>query len=196
MHGSEGGGQKRNEPMIPLGTIQTGQKRYTLPRWPPTLPKYKEWNAGIITSRVSPRYTSRECACCHSAVARYAEGQSAEGYTPGTPLVLCRECGVAGNADRNASLVIGQRLVARSQRSVQEKPPTPLTTERGTKVPGVVVSQEAESEEGPSIPHVRHGDNNEHGTGAPHRRQKSSATKVVGVVGKPSAPLTYPCRKA
>jgi putative transposase len=126
--------------------------------------KYKAWNAGIITSRVSPRNTSRECACCQSAVARYAQGQPAEGYTPGTPLVLCPRCGMAGNADRNASLVIGQRLVARSQRSVQEKPPTPLATERRTKVPGVVVSQEAESEEGPSIPHVRHGDDNEHGT--------------------------------
>ena len=83
--------------------------------------KYKAWNAGIITSRVSPRNTSRECACCHSVVARYAQGQEASGYTPGTPLVLCRECGMAGNADRNASLVIGQRLVARSQRRVAGK---------------------------------------------------------------------------
>ena len=39
-------------------------------------------------------------------------------------------------------------------------------------------------------------DRNEHGTGAPHRRQKLSATEVVKVVGKPSAHLTYPCRKA
>ena len=77
--------------------------------------KYKAWNEGIITSRVNPRNTSRECACCHGLVARYAAGQPAEGYTPGAPLVLCPECGMAGNADRNASLMIGQRLVARSK---------------------------------------------------------------------------------
>jgi len=69
-----------------------------------------------------------------------------------------------GNADRNASLVIGQRLIARYQQSTQEKPPTPLVTERGTKVPGVVVSQDAKSKVGPSIRSAWHGDDNEHGT--------------------------------
>jgi putative transposase len=69
-----------------------------------------------------------------------------------------------GNADRNASLVIGQRLIARYQKSTQEKPPTPLATERGTKVPGVVVSQDAKSKEGPSLRSAWHGDDNEHGT--------------------------------
>src|SRR5258706_14758108 len=28
--------------------------------------KYKAYNEGILTSRVNPRNTSRECACCHS----------------------------------------------------------------------------------------------------------------------------------
>ncbi len=77
-------------------------QRKTVPRRLSTLPKYKAWNAGIITSRVSPRNTSRECACCHGQVFRYAAGHPAEGYTPGAPLVLCPECGMAGNADRNA----------------------------------------------------------------------------------------------
>ena len=63
--------------------------------------KYKAYNAGILTSRVNPRNTSRECARCHSLVARYAEGHPAEGYTSGAPLVLCPECGMHGNADRN-----------------------------------------------------------------------------------------------
>ncbi len=54
--------------------------------------KYKAWNEGMITSRVNPRNTSRECARCHALVIRYAAGQPIEG---------------------NASLVIGQRLVAR-----------------------------------------------------------------------------------
>jgi putative transposase len=44
-----------------------------------TYAKYKAWNQGIITSRVNPRNTSRECARCHSLVARYQEGQPAEG---------------------------------------------------------------------------------------------------------------------
>ena len=125
--------------------------------------KYKAWNSGIITSRVNPRNTSRECACCHRLVARYAAGQPAEGYTPGAPLVLCQECGMQGNADRNASLMIGQRLVARPQKS-QGKPPTPLATERVAKATGVAVCQDAKSEEGPSILPARHADDNEHGT--------------------------------
>src|SRR5712691_4050023 len=33
--------------------------------------KYKAFNAGILTCRVHPRNTSRECAHCHSLVARY-----------------------------------------------------------------------------------------------------------------------------
>ncbi len=35
--------------------------------------KYKAYSASILTSRVSPRNTSRECARCHSMVARYTE---------------------------------------------------------------------------------------------------------------------------
>jgi len=170
--------------------------------------KYKAWNEGIITSRVSPWKTSRECARCQSLVARYAQGHLEEGYTSGAPLVLCPACSMRGNADRNASLNIGRRLLARYQKqAVQEKPPTPLLAntgdqssalppERGSKDPGVVVCQEVKSAEGASLPSTRHADANAHGTGAPHRRQKLSATEVVKVVGKPSAHLTYPCRKA
>src|SRR6266436_3409181 len=94
-----------------------------------TYAKYKAYNEGILTSRVNPRNTSRECARCHRLVARYAAGQPAEGFTSGAPLVFCQACGMAGNADRNASLMIGQRLVMRYQK-FEEKPPTPLFTER------------------------------------------------------------------
>ena len=125
--------------------------------------KYKAWNSGIITSRVSPRNTSRECACCHALVTRYAAGQPTEGYTPGAPLVLCHACGMAGNADRNASLMIGQRLITRYQKA-QGKPPTPLATERELKDSGVVICQEAKSEEGPSILQARRADDHGHGT--------------------------------
>ena len=126
--------------------------------------KYKAYNEGMLTSRVNPRNTSRECARCHSLLARYEEGQEAQGYMYGASLVLCPTCGMKGNADRNASLVIGQRLVTRYQQSSKEKPPTPLLAERVSRDAGVVVSQDAKCEEEPSIPQTGHGDTNEHGT--------------------------------
>lgn len=127
--------------------------------------KYKAYNAALITSRVNPRNTSRECARCHSLVARYEEGQPAEGYTSGAPLVLCPTCGMRGNADRNASLIIGQRLIARSQKSLKEKPQTPLVAERVEQSRGVMISQDVQSVgTRPSTGSARHGDHNEHGT--------------------------------
>jgi len=127
--------------------------------------KYKAYNEGIITSWVNPRNTSRECARCHSLVARYEEGKPAEGYTYGAPLVWCHQCGMKGNSDRNASLVIGQRLVARYQKPLKEKPPTPLVAERAEQSAGVVISQVAKSVgTRPSNGSARHGDHNEHGT--------------------------------
>ena len=108
--------------------------------------KYKAWDQRIITSRVNPRNTSRECARCHSLVARYQEGQPAEGYTEGAPLVLCQQCGMRGHADRNASLVIGQRLVARAHKPRQEKPSTPLPrVERVEKSTGVLLSKASQT---------------------------------------------------
>jgi hypothetical protein len=149
--------------------------------------KYKAYNEGILTSRVSPRNTSRECARCHSLVARYEAGQPAEGYTAGASLVLCQECGMKGNADRYASLVIGQRLIARYQKATQEKPPNPLGTERSVKTEGVFLSQDAESKEGSSILLARHGENYEHGTA-----QETEAWMDVSVSDIPH-PLRFPC---
>ena len=122
--------------------------------------KYKAYNEGILTSRVNPRNTSRECARCHSLIARYDTGKPAEGYTYGVPLVACAECGMRGNA----SLVIGQRLVERYQKPLKEKPHTRLVSERVEQSTGVVISQVAKSRKEPSIPQARHGDHNEHGT--------------------------------
>ena len=124
--------------------------------------KYKAYNAGILTSRVNPRNTSRECARCQSLVARYAEGKPCLGYTMGAPLVLCHQCGMRGNSDRNASLVIGQRLVARYEKPLKEKP---QARKRVSKDTGVVISQDAESVgTRPSLGSARQGDHNEHGT--------------------------------
>ncbi len=64
-----------------------------------------------------------------------------------------------GNADRNASLVIGKRLVECYEK---EKPQTPWREEQSS---GVVVSQDAGCGKEPSLPsRLRHGDENEHGT--------------------------------
>ncbi|GLV59220.1 hypothetical protein KDH_60470 [Dictyobacter sp. S3.2.2.5] len=124
-----------------------------------TYAKYKAYTMGMLTSRVSPRNTSRECACCHNLIVRYDAGKPVEGYMPGAPLAFCLECGMKGNADRNASLVIGQRLIARYH--PKEKP---QTLRRVSKDTGVVVSQDAGCEEGPSILVAGHGESNEHGT--------------------------------
>ena len=40
--------------------------------------RYKAWNEGIVTCRVNPKHTSRECALCHQEVARYHAGQPEE----------------------------------------------------------------------------------------------------------------------
>jgi transposase len=92
--------------------------------------KYKAYNAGILTSRVSPKKTSCTCARCGASVARYSEGQEAKGYTMGAPLVWCEQCGMKGNADINASLMIGNRLFERFGIVFWEKPPTPPAMER------------------------------------------------------------------
>jgi IS605 OrfB family transposase len=78
--------------------------------------KYKAWAEGVITSRVSPRDTSRECCRCHALpVVRYNQKKSeiSLGYTPGAPLFKCPVCLLMGNADHNATRNIGQRLLAR-----------------------------------------------------------------------------------
>jgi putative transposase len=123
--------------------------------------RYKAWNEGIVTSRVNPHNTSRECARCHVPIIRYAYGEPEEGYTVGAPLMLCRACELRGHADRNASVVIGQRLMTRYQ---QEKPYTPLVLERSAKAEGVVVSQDAKSKKEPSLLIARRGDENGYGT--------------------------------
>src|SRR6266567_2371987 len=127
--------------------------------------KYKAWAERIITSRVNPRNTSRECARCGAAVIRYAQGQPEAGYTTGTPLVLCPDCQMRGHADRNASLKIGQRLINRYQKPLQEKPQAPRPrVERPVKAGGVSRSQDAKSQKKPSIFQARRGEGNGHGT--------------------------------
>jgi len=127
--------------------------------------KYKAWHIGVITSRVNPANTSRECHRCHSLVIRYNAGERAEGYTPGASLVRCSHCWMQGHADRNASLVIGQRLIARYQTPLKEKPHAPVRRAgREEKSSGVALSQEAKSKSRPSTDLAGYGESNEHGT--------------------------------
>jgi putative transposase len=126
--------------------------------------KYKAYNAGILTSRVSPKNTSCTCARCGAPVARYCEGQEPKGYTMGAPLVYCEKCGMKGNADRNASLMIGNRLFARFGIFSQEKPQT-STCAREEQSSGVTSLQEPNTQAvGHSSQRVGHESRNGHGT--------------------------------
>jgi transposase len=137
-----------------------------------TYAKYKAWNRAIITSRVNPRNTSRECHRCHAKIVRYAEAQPVSGYTPGTPLCLCPQCDMRGNADRNASLVIGQRLIDRYGEPSKEKPHALARRAEGVeKSTGVALSQDAKREEKPSFSLARPGDGNGHGTAQGRRHR-------------------------
>lgn len=108
-----------------------------------TYSRYKGWNVGILTCRVNPKDTSRRCARCGAEVARYGSGEPPECYRPGAPLVACLQCSLRGNADRNASVNIGQRLVARVLQNTQEKPPTRSATGEVLKSAGVHPSHAA-----------------------------------------------------
>ncbi len=85
--------------------------------------KYKGWQERIITSRVNPRDTSRNCVSCGKPVARYNEGESQDKYRPGAPLFYClnADCKRRGNADHNASRNIGKKLFIR-YKNILEKP--------------------------------------------------------------------------
>ena len=136
--------------------------------------KYKAWNVGgIITARVNPRNTSRECHHCHGLVVRYNQGQPQEGYTPGAALCFCPQCQMRDHADRNASLRVGQRLIERTQAPLKEKPHALVRrAKREPKGSGVGISQDAKRQMGPSIPAVRRGDHaNGHGTAQRGRRR-------------------------
>ena len=149
--------------------------------------KYKAWNAGgIITSRVNPRNTSRECHRCHGLVVRYNAGQpvtpkgGTAGYTPGAALVLCETCQMRDHADRNASLRIGQRLLERYQEPLKEKPHT--AGRRGGRVSketGVTRSQDAKRRSGPSTRQARQGDSNAHGTAQEKRHRMGSPFSAI-----------------
>jgi hypothetical protein len=96
---------------------------------------------------------------------RYNAGQSMEGYPPGASPVLCEHCSMQGHADRNASLVIGQRLSARYQEPLKQKPQAPVRRAgRGSKDSGVGLSQDAKRQSRPSTDDARHADGNGHGT--------------------------------
>jgi putative transposase len=140
--------------------------------------QYKAWREQIVTCRVNPRNTSRECSRCGAQVIRYAQGQLEQGYQPGAPLMLCPACHFHTHADRNASLVIGQRLLTRSQRAPKQKktegkPQAPQPrVERSVKTEGVKSSQAARGEDQPSIDPTGHGTVLAHGTAPKGKRSR------------------------
>ena len=127
--------------------------------------KYKAYNAGILTSRVNPRDTSRTCAKCGAPVTRYNEGEKPEGYQMGAKLSKCTVCARNNHADRNASLRIGNKFFARYGIIFQEKPQTLPATERAEQSAGVVAPQEPNVQAvGQSSLWSGHESNSRHGT--------------------------------
>lgn len=127
--------------------------------------RYKAYNTGIITTRVSPRNTSRKCANCGGFVARYSEWQEPVGYQYGAPLFLCHDCGKAGNADRNASLMIGNRLFERYSIYFPPEKPQASHSARVEQSTGVVPLQEPKVEvAGHVTPSTGHESSNGQGT--------------------------------
>jgi putative transposase len=149
--------------------------------------KYKAYNIGILTSRVNPRVTSRTCYKCGSPVARYNEGEKPEGYQMGAPLCKCTVCDRRDNADRNASLQIGNKFFARHGLIFQEKPQTLPATEREEQSSGVVTLQEPESQVmGQLSLWDGHESNNGHGTA------QNSHSRLVEPVHDFTNPLRPP----
>jgi hypothetical protein len=99
----------------------------------------------------SVKRTNCEGGFCHGLVVLYHAGQPEEGYQTGAPLVVClaSECRHRDHADRNASVVIGQRLLARGQKPFQVKPPARPSSGRSTKVEGGPSSRDAKGKRNP-----------------------------------------------
>ena len=85
-----------------------------------------------------------------------------------------------GNSDRNASLVIGHRLLARYAEPSKEKPHALVQRAKGVeKSTGVALSQDAKSQMGPSISKARHGDGNGYGTAQRNRRRMETPPSSI-----------------
>jgi putative transposase len=123
--------------------------------------KYKAFEKGILTSRVNPRNTSKECSHCHHIpIVRYSEGQPRTGYQMGAALGYCPQCHLNSNADRDASITIGQRLILRYK---TEKPSLVRVRSHGqsSKGEGVAILQEPKAQgTRPSSGSARHEDSN------------------------------------
>ena len=85
-----------------------------------------------------------------------------------------------GNSDRNASLVIGQRLIERYVEPSKEKPHALARRAEGVeKSTGVALSQDAKREEKPFISQARRGDGNAHGTALGARRRMGTPSPSI-----------------
>jgi hypothetical protein len=75
--------------------------------------KYKAWNEQIITSRVNPRNTSRECARCHALVARY-QGRGVYAGGSSGPLSAVWDAGPCGSQCQSGYRTAAHRPRSRS----------------------------------------------------------------------------------
>jgi len=90
--------------------------------------RYKAWQEGILTCLVGPYNTSRLCHICGSEIARY--DKEPKGYRPGAPLYSC-SCGKCGNADFNAAVSIGKKLLSRYLKPSEKPGGVPAVQDAG-----------------------------------------------------------------
>jgi IS605 OrfB family transposase len=90
--------------------------------------RYKAWQESILTCLVNPHNTSRVCYGCGNEVTRY--DREPKGYRPGAPLFAC-SCGKRGNADFNAAVNIGKRLLSRHLKPSGKPGGVPAVQEAG-----------------------------------------------------------------
>jgi putative transposase len=93
-----------------------------------TILHYKSRKFGKVTFKVSPQFTSQECAACASIHPESRRSQSD---------FHCLACGHRDNADRNAALVIKKRAISLILDSGAE------LSERGVLVPGSDIGRRA-----------------------------------------------------
>ena len=150
--------------------------------------KYKAYNAGILTSRVSPRNTSRAmCLLWSHPVARYSEGQPAEGYTYGCSTGLLREVWNEGEFRQKCQFDDREQTLCTLWNLFPGKASNSSAMEREEQSSGVAALQEPKDEAvGHSSLSSGHESSNGHGTA------QNSPSRMV----EPVHDITNPLRSS
>jgi len=73
--------------------------------------KYKAFEHSVVTARISPKNTSRQCNLCREDVFRFGKEMDPNNpYTPGAPNFFCPNCQNRGSNDRMAAINVGRKF--------------------------------------------------------------------------------------